>query len=627
MKKASRSIGRVSLLLIAVTLILFIYLRNRQKHSFINPQSLTGEFPSVIASDAPLDFLQALKKYEPIPNILPTHKITSTQKLISKIHDHKIPITQVIWLYDPHDKKFAFLINTPKDPIPALAPYKSTDTPHWHTEWLKEGLLCAEDNELLPLFKQRIQRDLTYQGKKDHHKEGHTVSISDSLLGIPALHKASTIIFDLYEYRHKLYLNGLGDLSSAQKPEIPVSGGFSSPIPLQGNSRANLRYHEKAPIISIELSHSSTTTPPPSSPSTSSPPKEEEKELFAVLEAPIKRGPFLVESPQTNTQNLIAFDLHNNMYYFNEKGELLWKKEFDDPITGSLFQVAPDNSGKQYFLWNSRENIHLIDHEGREKEGYPFPLPGKARKEVSLIQERGGKSAHILYLDTAGNLTKVTLSPAIAPHWHQTNISFPVSTPITYLEEKQHQYSIVAGDNGEVLIIKPTGKVHITIKKSFKNNVLSDFYINKTNNKGMLMTTSHDGTLTYLSNRGKIRTTNFGSFSEQHFFFYVDFDNDGHHDFLYIDQGEITVYNRFKKTIFTHTLAYDVQQKPRILTINQESVLGIVDDTQFMLFLYTREGKKDIAIPCEGHFEYSPTSLSIYTALGKKIYRKTLSNA
>ena len=50
----------------------------------------------------------------------------------------------------------------------------------------------------------------------------------------------------------------------------------------------------------------------------------------------------------------------------------------------------------------------------------------------------------------------------------------------------------------------------------------SIFYKNETNKKGVFLTTNKAGELTYVSENGKLKYTDFGEFSPNHFFFYED---------------------------------------------------------------------------------------------------------
>jgi hypothetical protein len=178
--------------------------------------------------------------------------------------------------------------------------------------------------------------------------------------------------------------------------------------------------------------------------------------------------------------------------------------------------------------------------------------------------------------------------------WTSPTVSGKISKEIQYCSKGNANYLIAALDNGNVVLYDRQGKVKLTVTSSFHNTPRTDFFINETNyQKGILLTTDKTGTLVYLPEKGKISTTIFGTFSEQHQFLYEDFDNDGHRDFIYLDKNELKVFNRFKKQIFKHTFQGNTTFHIDLLTLDKKKYIVVLAVEENKVYLFDNKGIAD----------------------------------
>lgn len=623
MNRIPRFIIWIIAAILIISSLLFIYYSFLNRDNVINSKALSNNIPIVVSSDEPLEFINLIDDYSDIDGVLPVNSILDSKSLFEKIQSSNIQIISAAWLFDHNEDKSAVLISSEKD-ITSLISNNADNTTGWVAETVNGFALCAHDQSSLKSFGELV--------KGSGSSRLHQNSNSSNKIFIQAKSKQfnditenTQLIFDITEYKHTLHINGVPNQTDATvDTKIPVSGSLSEPELFAGNPFCFVQYSKNNdnPVISLQLSSGRAT---PVKHNTTKPvTTSNDPNVFASLNSPIKRGPFLVDNHKTDAKSIIAFDIENTMYLFDEQGALLWQKQFPDEIVGDVLQVDKFNNKRFQFLWNSKNNIHLIDINGNEVEGYPFAVPGQTRKGISLVHFKGYTYPNILYINNDGKVMNLNLTPAIVPDWNITTIDYPVSVPISYLNSGSDHYVIIAGDNGQVTMLKKTGHVRMKIKKSFVNNALSDFYFNKTNSKGNLITTNNKGALIYIPKTGGVSSTNFGSFSEDHYFFYFDFDNDKNNDFVFVDKNKITAFNRFKKKIFSQDLTHTVSLKPEILSIEGKSVLGIVDNTQSAFNIYGIDGKMSFDIPCEENVGIHKKSKVIYSAVGKNIYKNNL---
>lgn len=346
------------------------------------------------------------------------------------------------------------------------------------------------------------------------------------------------------------------------------------------------------------------------------------------LDAFIKRGPIVIENNQAHKELIYAFDINNTLYCFDNKGTVVWKKTFTDPIIGEIAQIDKNNDGNIQIMWNSKKQLHLINAEGDEMSGYPYTFTKEVAGPVSVLDYKNNGNYRILYVDMEGTIHNLNISPSPVKGWKNPKISFPFNGQAQWLKFKDEYYIVFAGTNGEVALVSKSGNIHMRIKKSFINNPASAFYLNSTNQKGFLITTDEVGKLTYIPQMGRVAKTDFGTFSKNHFFFYEDFDGNGNNDFIYVDGNRITIFNRFKRIINETTINGTINLKPIIYKNNKEVIIGVIDSEDSNLMIFNKNGEltKTKKIPCEGKpvITFSSKTYTVYSSLGSTIYKTEL---
>lgn len=628
MKKVSRYLAVTipTLIILVIAVILFFTLQNSGKR--INPMALSEKFQLVIAADNPFELSNIAGEYSDLEGLFPATEIASYQPLLKDIHKKEVIENHVAWIFtDDSIASSAMLIPVSEVTLPvkkdALSILKSDsetivvrkDQIKWSVKTVDHYYLISKDNFTLNL----ISGILNQTGQ--WHKYGQIIGgtqifMKGSVPGIKASNDATIYKFDVVQYQDKLYFNALETdierMNSGIALSIPSSTDISLPQPFPGNNQCVIRNSKVNGIHlqTLELSKGGNiaTTRVVRSNDT-----KYNKDHFAALEKPVAKGPFSVDNHQTGEKNIIVFDVSNQMYLFDLKGNLIWKKRFRDKILGNIYQVDKYNNGKYQYLWNSADNIHLIDITGNEVEGFPFSVPAKISGGVSIVHFKGYTYPNILLIDNSKKLVNINLTPAIVPEWKTQTVNFTVSEPIQYLYQNSEHYVVIAGDNGEVIMVDKTGDIRMRIKNSFTNNPNSKFYFNETNSKGNLITTDNYGNLIYIPKFGNVKKTVFGTYSKAHYFFYEDYDFDGNKDFFFMDDKKISVFNRFKRIVFETTTLAPISIKPLIIKNNGETRIGVVNPQSSVLEIYDKNGKSDIIIPCSGEYLFDPGINTIFS--------------
>jgi hypothetical protein len=176
------------------------------------------------------------------------------------------------------------------------------------------------------------------------------------------------------------------------------------------------------------------------------------------------------------------------------------------------------------------------------------------------------------------------------PGWSKPSMDDFIVKPVQHLKWQGKDLLFSTSRIGHVHVTDRKGKPVITIRDKVLFSDRSDFYLNKTNNKGSFLTSSKDGKLIYLRNDGKTAELKFNNFTHEHVFHYADINNDKIQEFIYFDLNKIYCYNRFQKILFEYSFPSLVLPPFIIKTSSGEIMLGAVSPKTGDVYLFGKKG-------------------------------------
>ncbi len=310
-----------------------------------------------------------------------------------------------------------------------------------------------------------------------------------------------------------------------------------------------------------------------------------------TLDAPLSSKPFILPDLAGGERVVFAFDNLNNAYLIDAKGNVKWKKSMSEPLMGDVKTVDCYNDGKTQYLFNTANYIHLIDRNGEYIEGYPLRLPVEASNGLAVFDYQNTKDYRILLCGTDKLVYNFTIKGNETEGWNRHRTDNLVTKPVEHLVADDKDYIILTDVKGTVRILDRQGRVRVPLAGDLQKSPTSDIYCNRTNRKGIMMTSSKDGKLLYITSDGQTAQTDFGDFGENHFFLYEDFNQDSDPDFIYLDGNELRIFDKFKKDLFAYTFMNEIKQKPMFFNITRNRrLLGIVSETSRKIYLIDKNG-------------------------------------
>lgn len=317
---------------------------------------------------------------------------------------------------------------------------------------------------------------------------------------------------------------------------------------------------------------------------------EKSSQWQVLVDSDIVSGPFVVKDHTDASHKYIVFDDFRQMYLINEQGDKVWKKQLDENPISDVFEIDYYGNGKIQYLFNSENYLYLVDLTGNMVANYPVKLNSEASTGLSVIDYQNNKDYRILIPCVNGEVYNYKKDGSLLKDWKAKNTRKQIAKPMSHVVANSKDYLIAEAENGNIMMFDRKGKARLEIRKSFSNALGSDVYANRTNSKGMMITTDVDGKLIYIPEKGKVKSTDFGNYSKDHFFIYSDFSGNGNYDFIYLDAQELNVFDRLKKSFVNYIFEHPILVKPQLYSVSGRKILAVFDQEGETLYLFNSEG-------------------------------------
>lgn len=349
------------------------------------------------------------------------------------------------------------------------------------------------------------------------------------------------------------------------------------------------------------------------------------------LDAEIAGKPTMVIDHVTNRYMVFCYDKNSNIYLISNDGQLLWKMKIDKLPLGEIQQVDFYNNGKIQYLFNTEDYVYLVDKTGAYVKGYPKKLNPAATNSLNVFDYNNRDDYRVLISQADKKTYNYDIEGQQIRGWNEPHSQNIVNESVKRVVANNKDYILITDIDNNTTIVNRRGKERIKIKGKFRKARNSGFYVNRTNSKGIILTTNEAGKLTYIKSSGQLAQTDFGNFSKNHFFLYEDFNEDNSVDFIFVDGRDLKVYDKFKKLLFSYKFNNEISIKPVFFNISRrQSVLGIVSDQEKTIYLFDNKGNTIISKSLVSETPFTVGSLNnnndlnLITASGNTLYNYSL---
>jgi hypothetical protein len=256
----------------------------------------------------------------------------------------------------------------------------------------------------------------------------------------------------------------------------------------------------------------------------------------------------IVYNPLIKEHQVVFFDRQKTLYMLNRNGNQSLKILVPELPVGHVHLVGNERSGKASLLFNSGNNVYIIDIRKSKPVVISIELPYAATAGLSVVVT-SQKKTKIIVPCLNQKIYAYTLEAKQDKSWKIPQQSAVVNQPIEYFKIKNKELFVVSDKNGKVTFYDVNGREWFGKHPPFIKARHSNFYIHNDGSKQYLVCSDRSGKLIFISPDGTMDVVKLQEFTANHYFLHADYNGDKQDDFIFIDMGVIHVYNHLKKEI------------------------------------------------------------------------------
>lgn len=144
--------------------------------------------------------------------------------------------------------------------------------------------------------------------------------------------------------------------------------------------------------------------------------------------------PQFVNNHFTNDKMILVQDHFNNLIALNSSGKKIWNKKIEGKILGEINHLDAYKNNKFQALFNTKNQLYLIDRNGNDVDGYPIKLPTTTSIGHSLFDYDKNKEYRILIVGNNNNIYNLNKKGKKIEGWKYLKTSNRVNkSPIHFI--------------------------------------------------------------------------------------------------------------------------------------------------------------------------------------------------
>ena len=333
------------------------------------------------------------------------------------------------------------------------------------------------------------------------------------------------------------------------------------------------------------------------------------------MDRPVITKPGLVVNHNTGEKEIFVQDAGHNIYLMNNTGRILWKQKIEGEILSDVFQVDYYKNGKLQLIFNTRDQLHLIDRNGNYVERYPVKLRSPATNGMALFDYEKNRDYRIFVAGEDRGIYLYNKEGSIVQGWDFRKTEGRVTKPLQHFRLGNRDY-LVCADELTTYILNRKGQARVRVEKHFPVARNAEFILERTGTKPRLAVTDTTGRVQFIYFDGMVEQADLGRYSGNHYFAYSDLDGDGKQEYIFADGTELKVFAADKSRVFSHSFRSNISQPPVIYQFSYGNMkIGLVCDERHEIYLLNNDGSMYSGFPLRGS---TPFSIGVFKSSASK---------
>jgi len=120
------------------------------------------------------------------------------------------------------------------------------------------------------------------------------------------------------------------------------------------------------------------------------------EELNIKLDTDLLTNPQFVVNHLNKQKEIVVQDIKNNLYLISNSGKILWKKQLEGPVLGTIEQIDIFKNGRLQLLFATPHKVYLIDRNGKDVAPFPGNFNDVITQPLSVFNYDKDKNYRLL---------------------------------------------------------------------------------------------------------------------------------------------------------------------------------------------------------------------------------------
>ena len=303
--------------------------------------------------------------------------------------------------------------------------------------------------------------------------------------------------------------------------------------------------------------------------------------LNLTLDSEALTRPQFVKNHYTGDQEIVVQDSKNILYRFSNNGKLLWKKQLEAKINGSVHEVDVYRNRKLQLAFTTETAFHILDRNGNHVDGFPKRFNDGNIGALAVFDYDNSRNYRFLF-SQGRDLYMYNNRGEKVDGFTYKRAEAPVITTPKHFRINSRDYIVLGLQNGSLKILQRNGKDRLVINQKFdfsKNDIF--------NYRDQFAFTTTQGNLIQVSTSGKVNSTNL-SLTAAH-------EITGSSRSLVIIDGQMLQIREKRMS-----LDYGIYTDPQFFLVNDKIYISVLEASSKKLYLYDSNGKLIPGFPVLG---------------------------
>ena len=291
-----------------------------------------------------------------------------------------------------------------------------------------------------------------------------------------------------------------------------------------------------------------------------------------ALDTTITVPPIFFTNHITTEKEIVVQDVLNKLYLISSNGKVIWKKQLDSPVLGSMQEIDILKNNKKQLVLTTAHSLYVIDRNGNNVSPFPLNFKESITRPVAVFdydKKRDYRFAVVmgktikLYNAKGKEVKGFTFSKAESP----------IILPPAHIKMGSKDYVLLATQKGKLHILSRIGKPRINVDKNFD---FSETPIAREGSNFVVITKDHVKHTIDL--KGRVRSKKLKVTGPYYF------TTNGNLK-VTLDDNLLRINGKLVE------LPYGIYTPPKIFRIKNNVFVVVLDTQENKIYVYNRNGK------------------------------------